>query len=276
MLSSGASGIAQLVGQHRQELVLGGVGLAQPLLQALLIVDVRASAEPALDPAGLVAHRQGAAQVPAVAARSAVLEAVLDLVRIAGPHGFVPGIHAPKHVVGMEDGQPALVAVSLLGETGVFVPAAIEIIETAVGLCGPDDLRHGVGQGAVAAFALAQLLLGLLLTRNVPEDDHQTCQAAVGDDGGGAARHGETQFRPCERRNPDGSAARRRRLSPAGWRIPPPGRARRRGGGNGCGRGSGVPAAPPPSNQAAVPQPGSCRSAGPQRRGRRDPRPCWP
>ena len=184
-------GVAQLVGQHHQELVLRGVRVSQPLFQTFLIVDVGAGPEPAFDPPGLVANRQGAAEPPAVAAGCAILEAIFDLERFSRANRRIPGVQGPLHVVGMEDRRPALVAGLALREVGVFVPAAVEVVEVAVGPGRPDDLRHGVGQVAVAALAVAQLLLRLFPLRHVPKDDDQPRRGAVGDDGRRAARHGK-------------------------------------------------------------------------------------
>src|SRR5262249_59738182 len=55
--------------------------------------------------------RTGTAQEPAVAARLAVLEAVLDLVGLLGLDAAEVGVHAALHVVGVQDRLPTRLAV---------------------------------------------------------------------------------------------------------------------------------------------------------------------
>ncbi len=108
-----AVGAAELVRDDREELVLqpaGLLGLRQDLgallLEALLIVDVGAGAEPAEDAPCLVTHRQRAAQEPAVCAVGAP-EAVLDLVVFPRLDGALPPLPGALLIVRVQLVVPA-------------------------------------------------------------------------------------------------------------------------------------------------------------------------
>ncbi len=67
-MTDGRERIAQLVRQHRQELVLAAVGLPQGFLGSPPVVDVDNGSEPTRDGAGRIALRERAGQLPAVGA----------------------------------------------------------------------------------------------------------------------------------------------------------------------------------------------------------------
>src|SRR5262249_26209195 len=97
-------------------------------LDPLLIVDVGAGAKPFDDFPGLVTHGQSAAQVPTITSGAPVYETVLDLVRLARSDGGEPGIDAALHIVRVQNGLPAFVAVTL-GKAGILIPTAVVVVE---------------------------------------------------------------------------------------------------------------------------------------------------
>ena len=67
----------------------------------------------------------------------------------------------PPEVVGVDRRTPARMRQGGLGRHArVLVPAAVEVVDRAVGSGRPDDVGHGVGQLAGLPLALAQGLIG--------------------------------------------------------------------------------------------------------------------
>ena len=132
-------------------------GLTQVVLDALLVIDVGAGADPLDDPAPLVARRLGPGQVPSVRAVEAS-EAVLALEGLARSTGEPPEFQAAPEVVGVEDRLPVPAPVAILA--GEVEPPAIEILDLTVGPGGPDDLGHRLGQEAEPTLGLGPVRLG--------------------------------------------------------------------------------------------------------------------
>ena len=134
------------------ERVTGGHDERTLLLDDLAIVDVGRSADPELDVSGVIAHRHGPAQVPAVRAVAGP-EAVLHLVRLAGSQRLLAARHGAGEIVGMHCGEPGARSGIFRRHPGVLEPALVEVRRAAVRARGPDDLRHRVRQLSVARFA---------------------------------------------------------------------------------------------------------------------------
>ena len=126
---------------------------------ALLVVDVRAGAEPLDDVAVLIAHGDGAAQVPAVEAVASPAQAQFEIERLARFHGVLHPLAGAGLVVGVDRRHPAAVGSLLGGQPGVLVEAAVEMVDAAVGPGGPHDLRHAVRHEAVAAHGAREFFL---------------------------------------------------------------------------------------------------------------------
>ena len=152
-------------GDERAVTLLAALG---GLAGALLVVDVRAGAEPLDDAAVGVAHGHGAAQVPAVHAVAPAADAHLGVERLAGFHRAAHAFVRARLVVGMHGGQPAVLLEFLDGQAGVLVEAAVEVVDGAVGLGGPDDLGHAVGHEPVAADRAREFVLGALAQVHLP------------------------------------------------------------------------------------------------------------
>ncbi len=140
---------------------LGG-DLAQFFAQLPLVVDVRAGADPLENFSVLRPHGEGANQVPAISCVRGPPNAEFDFV--VGPcfNAMLPDLADAGEVIGMDKRGPTSQSGFFPGGAGVIEPALVVVIEIAVGLRRPDDLRDAVGQEAVALFALAFGLQGAL------------------------------------------------------------------------------------------------------------------
>ena len=163
-VDGGAERVVDLVGDVGGEAAGGGefFRFAQAGLVEFLFVDVGGAAEPALDDALGGAERGGAGEEVAVGAVVAA-EAVLGGVGLAGADGGGPGGDDGRAVVGMDIVHPG---VAELGEgvgAGVVEVALVAEDFFSVGVGGPDELRDGFGEDAVALFALGELAGGEVL-----------------------------------------------------------------------------------------------------------------
>ena len=129
--------------------------LTQCLLGFFLIVNIRAGADPLDDPARFVTQRKSTSEMPAVLPVE-TLEPILDLVIFAAGHAVSPAVQAALDIIGMQHRLPAPVFGLRERHSRVVEPTLVVIIDTAVGLRGPDDLRQRVGEKTVAAFAFSQ------------------------------------------------------------------------------------------------------------------------
>ena len=135
-----------------------------PLLCTLAVVDVGRRPDPAAHEAVLVPQRQGAAEVPAIASRSVpqpVLAAPLGA-------GFLRRLPAPDErgqVVRVDDRCPAGPVEIAVRTPGVLVPAVVEVRGRPGDVCRPHDLRHRLGERAVALLAHARRNGELLLAQ---------------------------------------------------------------------------------------------------------------
>ena len=111
------------------------------------------------DPA--VVGRQRAAQEPAVRAVGEA-DPVLDVQRRSSTARFVPGFAGRGRILRVDEVLPG--DRSVPRQPRQFVPALVPVGDHAVRVRRPDDLRHRVGERAVAHLALAldrgELLLG--------------------------------------------------------------------------------------------------------------------
>ena len=157
----GREGRAQLVGQRREEPVLGAVrflGLvaraAQLLLRRLQVVDVGGGAEPGLDRPVLAAHRHDPGEHPAIprAGAEPEFQAVRPSLRDRGL------ADAPDfaQVVGMGEANPAR-SERAVPRTNHVLPAAVQVDDVAARVAHPHELLDGVGHGAIARLAFADL-----------------------------------------------------------------------------------------------------------------------
>ena len=127
------------------------------LLDPLAVVDVRRGADPEVDLPALLADRHRPAEMPAVrAVRGA--EAVLDLEDVAVAKRLLPPGDDGRKVVGMRDARPRRVVDLVARHPGVVEPALVVVGREPARVGRPDDLRHGVGELAVALGALTAQL----------------------------------------------------------------------------------------------------------------------
>ena len=160
---------------HRSEPLLA---LAQRLLGLFDLFDIGASAEPFLNLAVRTAYGRAVDQPPAIDAIGAPQTAFQQV-------GFVvlrrtlPGIPGALLVIGVEGSDPAMAVTFIQRQPGVIHPLLIEIDVPTIGPGGPNDLRHGLREGAKLLLALAQGLLGPLLLGDVATGHHRPDNRAV-------------------------------------------------------------------------------------------------
>ena len=133
----------------------------QGALHLFQIVDVGGCAEPLRDGALLIAGRHGAAQMPAILPRAAVLDPILDLIGVAAGGRRLPGGLGSLNVVGMKGRAPTQIAARTVRQAGVLIPPFVEIIGIAVRADNPHHLRHGVSQLPETTLAVEQGLLAV-------------------------------------------------------------------------------------------------------------------
>lgn len=144
--------VAQLVAEHGQELILGAARLLGLLeerrllrLGGLAVVDVGVDADPAHDAPVAVADGAAARQEPAPGAVVAT-EAELHLEGRAAGQALLPAREDARQVVGIVDRLPAPALHLGGGGAGELVPAAVVVVDEAVGARGPAELRHRLEQ----------------------------------------------------------------------------------------------------------------------------------
>ena len=109
-------------------------------------------------------------------------EAVLRLEDAVAVARLLPAGDRRAEVVRMDHG--ARLQRSRAGETGVLVPALVEVRRPALGIRRPDDLRQRLGERAVALLALAPLRSELLDAQQLLRPAHLlACQPQVDEDG---------------------------------------------------------------------------------------------
>ena len=170
------------------ERVADGKDEAALVLDQLAVVDVGRRPDPEVDAALHVADGHRPPQMPPVASVGCA-KAVLDLEGVSAPQRLAAPCDGHRQVVGMHDRMPGVG--TGLGRPRVLEPAPVEVRRFAVDVRGPDDLRHRVGELAVALFAslpecrellrvqLLRLLLELhVLLPQLDEDRHLRAQDA--------------------------------------------------------------------------------------------------
>src|SRR2546421_9264137 len=115
-----------------------------------MVIYICAGADPLDDAALGVAHSRCTTEVPAVLAVRGAPEAALYLERPARADGLAPNLGTPLQVVRVQHLPPAPALGLLDGHAGVVAPALVVVVNRAVGVRRPDDLRHRVGQLVVA------------------------------------------------------------------------------------------------------------------------------
>src|SRR5688572_2481675 len=94
--------------------------------------------------------------MPAVSAVGSPLKTVFDFVVFSRSERVRPSFDAALEVIRMQH-LPSTPALRLLErEARVIEPRLVVVIETAIRPRGPDDLRHAVGEKAVALLARPQ------------------------------------------------------------------------------------------------------------------------
>jgi hypothetical protein len=151
-----------------------------PELALAQVVDVGAGAKPLADPPGVVQQGQGADQPPAVRAIGAA-QAAFDRVSITGFDRTLPGLHGRLPVLRVKGFAPAVLAF-LRRQSGVVRPLLVEVHVLAVGLRGPDDLRHRFGEHAEFRLARTQGRGRALARGDVDEIDSQSLLGRMGAD----------------------------------------------------------------------------------------------
>ena len=146
-VADGGQGVAQLVGEHGEELVLAPVVLAEGLLGPTLIVDVGTCAEPSHYLARCFAHGKRPAKKPSVCVSAHLAKSILDFIRRTGRQTSFPNSHRAGIVVWVQIRLPipALGVRNRIARSrhaGEYVPPLVEVVVISVGRCRPDELRH--------------------------------------------------------------------------------------------------------------------------------------
>src|SRR5207253_2609071 len=105
----------------------------QRLLGALLVVNVRARAEPFDYLSGIVAHCKSAPQMPAIASVRSSTEAVLYLVSLARLNRVGPALYAALYVLRVNNILPVPALTFFQRKTRILHPAPVVIIQIAIG-----------------------------------------------------------------------------------------------------------------------------------------------
>ena len=152
--------VGELAGAFAHRVLERRARAGERLARAHLFVDIGAAAVPADDGARCVAHRLGAAEDPAIVART-VAQTVFDAVRRAGVEAVPPGFQGARLIVGVEHAVPFVAVGRSFGYAGEFVPAMIVEIVEAVGPRGPDHLVDRIDDRLELLFAGEQRVLAL-------------------------------------------------------------------------------------------------------------------
>lgn len=190
--------IAQLMGEHRNELLLpaGGLGrlglafarrvfgalargghapldLAQRLLRHFAGVDIDVDDDPFADRAFIVekGRSMGAGPSPSVA----LLQAKLRLINHAGRDGLPPFFFGFVPIIGMDRIQPGEPLAFSIRMPGKFAPGRMILGRQAFRVGFPDRLRRASDERPKPLFAVAQRLLRRPALLNV----HQRADIAV-------------------------------------------------------------------------------------------------
>src|SRR5208337_4421272 len=153
-IADGGQWVAQLVSEHRQELVLLAIGVPERLLCLLLVLDVGTGAEPLHDVVLVIANRRPPGFEPVVfAVKSA--NSILQVVGSAVLDGLPPSRECPLLIVGMYDQTKPLQSELLrFGNTRVLHPLLAQKVTLAIGEADKEELLHVVGERS--EFLLAQ------------------------------------------------------------------------------------------------------------------------
>src|SRR2546423_324837 len=170
-----------------------------------MVIYVCAGADPLDDAAFDVAHSRCTTEVPAVLAVRGAPEAALYLERPARAAGLAPDPDAPLQVVRVQHLPPAPALGLLDGHAGVVAPALVVVVNRAVGVRRPDDLRHRVGQLVVALLAGPRVVERPLQGRLRPlAPAYVSHHAARDEDGDGGCdadgQHDQGEGEPAGRR----------------------------------------------------------------------------
>ena len=140
------------------------------------LLDIRAGAEPARDPALLIPHRLGAPQHPTVLA-GAMPQPVFDAIWLSRGQAVPPRGPGAFLIVGMENVGPAGSVRGALRHAGVVVPALVEEVVIAVRARGPDHLIDGVGDRLKLGLAFPQAFSASL--RSVMSRTNSTASSPI-------------------------------------------------------------------------------------------------
>src|SRR5947207_908602 len=105
----------------------------QRLLRALLVVNVRASAEPLDYLSGIVAHGKSATQMPTEATVRSSTEAILYLVPLARLNRVGPTLYAALYIVRVKNMLPVPALGLFQRKPRILHPASVVVIKIAVG-----------------------------------------------------------------------------------------------------------------------------------------------
>jgi hypothetical protein len=149
---------------------------ADLVFSPFLLLDVRGGSIPADDNSLSIACRHGASQEPAIGVAPGSAQAIFHLIGDASrPRRLKLAVEC-RLILGMDD----LLDVGPLRrvQSGKLAPSAVEVSRATLGIAGPHDLRHGIGQLADTTVAFAQGFDGFLsIARVAPrqpddEDNH--------------------------------------------------------------------------------------------------------
>src|ERR1051326_2594598 len=135
-------------------------------------MDVRARPEPAGDFPGRILRGHRTDEMPAIGSVSMIQKPDFHFERSAFAERGLPALARGLRVVGLQDVFPGVIAHGLR-HAGEFGPAAVEVIDVAIGRGSPDDLRHGIGK-------VGELLLALPFLTDVTKDQYAADDVALG------------------------------------------------------------------------------------------------
>src|SRR5208282_2255238 len=135
-IADGGQRVAQLVSEHRQELVLLAIGVPERLLRLLLVLDVGAGAEPLDNVVLVVANRRPPGLEPVVGVVKSA-NAILQVIGSAVLDGRPPGRERPLLIVGMYDQtKPVHSELLRFGNSRVLHPLPAQKVTLAIGEAG--------------------------------------------------------------------------------------------------------------------------------------------
>ena len=149
-----------------------GLAGGQGLCGALLVVDIRGDAEPALDDSFCIGNGKSGHVEPAVLTIGGAKDSRLPRVFLSGSKRGDPLLGDGIAVFGVNGGEPLVLATRLrLGHADEVEKALVGEGDLAEGIAGEDELRVELGEDAIAIFAEPEGFRGVAVGGDIAEED---------------------------------------------------------------------------------------------------------